>query len=150
MNGESTPSTEKHFGDSLKLTVSELSVVLQGLQTIFGACTLQLTKPLVLLQTLREVGFSAEHSEKLASIWALHAQQLVTRARGDQVIQGKRLSLVGWEIHANVANPQPVVSLSLRIGEENKVLDLDRAQLENFFDDIQRVQKEVDVLLTTD
>ena len=65
-------------------------------------------------------------------------------------IQGKRLSLAGWEIHASVTNPQPMVSLSLRIGEENKVLDLDRAQLEKFFDDIQQIQKEVDSLLLTD
>ncbi|XP_018497027.1 uncharacterized protein LOC100899674 [Galendromus occidentalis] len=150
MNGESTPSTEKHFGDSLKLTLTELSVALQGLQSILSACTLQLTKPLILLQKLRECGFSAEHSEKLASIWALHAQQLVNRARGSQVTQGIRLSLSGWEIHANVANPQPVVSLSLRIGEENKVLDMDRAQLENLFDQIQQIQKEVDALLTAD
>ena len=64
--------------------------------------------------------------------------------------QGKRLSLTGWEIHANVANPQPVVSLALRIGEENKVLDLDRGQLEALFDNIQQIQKEIDALLSAD
>lgn len=51
------------------------------------SCVLHLTKPLALLKSLQELGLTAELAEKIASVWALNAQSLVSWARGDQTIQ---------------------------------------------------------------
>ncbi|XP_022660185.1 uncharacterized protein LOC111249959 [Varroa destructor] len=147
IKAETTPSNERHLGDSLQLSSYQLTTCLSGLHCVLQSCVLHLTKPLALLKSLQELGLTAELAEKIASVWALNAQSLVSWARGDQTIQGKRLFLVSWEISSNVPNPQPGVALAFRVGDEQKVLQLDRAQLQMLFDRLQDVQKELDDLI---
>ncbi|OQR79812.1 hypothetical protein BIW11_05472 [Tropilaelaps mercedesae] len=148
IKSESTPSNERHLGDTLQMSPHQLTTCFSGLHCILQACVLHLIKPLTLLKSLKELGLSAERAEKFASVWALNAQSLVSRARGDQSIQGNRLSLIGWEISSDVANPQPEVTFALKVGAEHRVLHLDRPQLQMLFDQLQDGQKELDALVT--
>lgn len=46
-----------------------------------------------------------------------------------------------------MANPQPAVAVTLKVGEEQKVLQLDRPRLQMLFDDLQDAQKKLDALV---
>lgn len=74
-------------GDLLQLSANQLAICLAGLHCVLQACVLHLTKPLMLLKILQELNLCPEHIEKIVSLWALNAQSLVNRSRGNLAIQ---------------------------------------------------------------
>jgi len=149
MRCESTPSSEKHLGDSLKLTPIELNTCITSITCILESCILNVVKPLALLKTLQDLNFPADKAEKFASVWALNAQQLLAKARGEaQLIEAKQISLENWEVLVDVSNPRPKAAVCLRVGDDRKVLHMDKDQLYLLFDEMQKAQKELDELLS--
>jgi len=149
MKCESTPSTEKHLGDSMKLSPNDLSTCISSITCILESCILNVVKPLALLKTLQDLNFPPDKAEKCASVWAQNAQQLVAKARGEShLIEAKQISLENWEILVDVASPRPKAAVCFRVGDERKVLNMDKDQLYLLFDQLQKAQKELDVLLS--